>query len=190
MHDIEPFYKWRYLYKSSEDEKNPFYNRIYDEFNFHHRIYNYYIHPQWDAFGSTTLYAKILFTDYSDGYCILELIGEWNDCLQNDIMHLKRNLIDILIKEGVTKFILICENVLNFHNSDDCYYEEWQDDISDQDGWICLINTLDHVETEMRTISLHYFMEFGSPFNDVNWRILSPEAFFILIESQILKKLV
>ena len=64
MHDIEPFYNWRHLYVSEEDERSPFYGRIYSEFEFTQTIYNYYIHPQWDEFGSRTLYMKVLLADY------------------------------------------------------------------------------------------------------------------------------
>ncbi len=60
---------------------------------------------------------------------MLEFIGEWNDCLFNDIMLLKREVIDPLTAAGVSKFVLIGENVLNFHHSDDAYYEEWFDEV-------------------------------------------------------------
>ena len=40
-------------------------------------------------------------------------------------MFLKRNIIDELVGEGIDKFIMIGENVLNYHASDDSYYEEW-----------------------------------------------------------------
>ena len=61
MHNIEPFFNWRHLYSAEEDPKSPFYGRTYSEFEFTQVIYNYYIHPQWDDFGSRTLYLKILF---------------------------------------------------------------------------------------------------------------------------------
>ena len=32
---------------------------------------------------------EITFVDYDDGYAIMEFIGEWNDCITNDIMFLK-----------------------------------------------------------------------------------------------------
>ena len=54
------------------------------------------------------------------------MFGEWNDTLHNDIMFFKRNVIDHLIGQGIRKFILLGENLLNFHGSrDDEYYEEW-----------------------------------------------------------------
>ncbi|MFM7709736.1 MAG: hypothetical protein ACKO5C_02360, partial [Ferruginibacter sp.] len=79
MHDIEPYYNWRHLYLSEEDPQSPFYQQEHSEFEFSQTIYNFYIHPQWDNFGSRTLFCKIIFVDYDDGYAIMELIGEWND---------------------------------------------------------------------------------------------------------------
>ena len=86
MQDIEPFFNWRELYIASEDERSPFYEREYSEFVYTNTIYNFYIHPQWDEFGSNTLYMKVLFADYEQHFAVIEFIGEWNDCLHNDIM--------------------------------------------------------------------------------------------------------
>jgi len=63
MHNIEPYENWDYLYSSERDEHSPFYGREYSEFEFVNTIYNYYIHPLWDDFGSRTLYLKILMAD-------------------------------------------------------------------------------------------------------------------------------
>jgi hypothetical protein len=119
VHNIEPYYNWRSLYIASEDERSPFYNREYSEFEYTNHIYDFVIHPQWDDIGSETLFIKILFADYEDGYAIIEVIGEWNDCIGNDIMFLKRDIIDILIQEGIQKYIIIGENILNFHADND-----------------------------------------------------------------------
>ena len=61
------------------------------------------IHPQWDNLGSTTLYMKVLFADYDEGYAIIELIGEWNDLLHNDVMLLKRNIVEHMMAQGITQ---------------------------------------------------------------------------------------
>ena len=185
MHDIEPWHGWRYEYTAENDSKSPFFRRTYDEFSFTNKIYNYYIHPQWDDFGSETLYIKILFVDYKRHYALLELIGEWNDAIENDIMFLKRDLVDTLINAGIQKFVLFCDNVLNYHGDDDCYYEEWYDDIKDDRGWICLVNTFDHVSIEMQKYRLHYYMNFGPQFNDMDWRTQKP-AFIIQKIEQIM----
>jgi len=184
MHDIEPHYKWRHHYISSEDRLSPFYGRTYNEFQFTKKIYNYFIHPQWDEFGSATLYSKIIFADYKEGYAIIELMGEWNDCIQNDIMFLKR-LADKLIHHKINKFILICENVLNFHGSDEDYYEEWYQDVREEDGWIAILNTLDHVRIEMEENNLHHYVNFGTEFNHINWRPQKPSVFFQAIDSMV-----
>lgn len=183
MHDIEPFYQWRDKYVASEDERSPFFGRVYDEFRFTKKVYNYFIHPQWDEFGSSTLYTKIIYADYEEGYAILEMIGEWNDCLSNDVMFLKREVADPLMEYGIHKFILICENVLNFHGSDDCYYEEWYEDVREEEGWICMINTLDHVSEEMKNTQLQYQVNFGEEFNDINWRPVKPKIFVKAIDA-------
>jgi hypothetical protein len=188
MHDIEPYYNWQHLYKAEDDTQSPFFNREYSELFFSHAVYNYLIHPQWDSFGSTTLYLKILYVDYSESYAVIELIGEWNDCLHNDIMLLKRDLIDLLIEEGISKFILIGENVLNFHASDDSYYEEWFDDI--EDGWIVFLNFRDHVLHEIKSARIDYYVIFGGELDEFEWRKYSPIKLFSQIENIIGHRLV
>ncbi|MDK2978365.1 MAG: hypothetical protein PWP52_1079 [Bacteroidales bacterium] len=187
MHLLEPFYSWRKYYIASEDERSPFYGRVYSEFEFTHAIYNYLIHPQWDDFGSETLYLKILFTDYTKGFSIIEFIGEWNDTLYNDVMFLKREVIDPLTNQQVNKFILIGENILNFHASDDSYYEEWFDDI--EDGWIVGINFQPHVKNEFINNNMDYYIAFSNEFDHLNWRSLSPQFLFNQINVKMGKRL-
>jgi len=176
MHDIEPYYHWRDRYVASEDDQSPFYGREYDEFAYSNKIYNYFIHPQWDAFGSPTLYAKVIYVDYDERFAIIEFIGEWNDCLTNDVMHLKRNVIDRMLEQDINKYCLIFENVLNFHGSDDCYYEEWREDVVDSQGWIAVVNPLDHVEEEMRVTMIDHFIQIGGAFTGIDWRVLKPQT--------------
>jgi hypothetical protein len=183
MHDIEPWWGWRDEYAAENDRKSPFYGRTYDEFKFTNQIYNYYIHPQWDDFGSETLYIKILYVDYKRHFALLELVGEWNDALYNDIMFLKRDLLDVLLKNDINKFAIFCDNVLNYHGDDDSYYEEWYDDIKDDRGWICLINTFDQVASEMQRYRLQYYMNFGPQYNDMNWRTQKPAFIIDAIEN-------
>ena len=138
-------------------------------------------------FGSETLFIKILFVDYDEGYCIIEMIGEWNDALTNDIMLLKRDIAEDLMYYGVNKFILIGENVLNFHGSDDCYYEEWFQDV--EDGWIAGINFREHVIDEFKRNNIDYYINFGGELDDMVWRTLKPLQFFKKVEEQITKRL-
>lgn len=185
MHNIEPWWGWRDEYTAENDHKSPFYKREYNEFLFTNRIYNFYIHPQWDYFGSETLYGKLIYADYSNHFAVIELIGEWNDCIGNDIMFLKREFINRLIEKGITRFVILCDNVLNFHGDDDSYYEEWYDDIKDNGGWICVVNTYQHVLNEMVKYRLYYYLNLGENFNEINWRALKPIVLVQTIESQL-----
>lgn len=187
MHEIEPYFRWRDDYIASEDAHSPFFGTEYNEFEFDKKIYNFLLHPQWDSFGSNTLYLKILYADYNRGYTIIELIGEWNDAIYNDIMLLKREVIDILVNAGITKFIIIGENILNFHASDDCYYEEWFQDI--EDGWIAGINFRQHVIDEFKQNNIDYYINFDGILNDLNWRNHKPQYVFKVVESQLSRRL-
>ena len=88
----------------------------------------------------------------------IEFIGEWNDCITNDIMYLKRDVIDVLMENGINKFVLIGENVLNFHASDNCYYEEWGNEVTENGGWVMAINFRGHVTEEMQNAEIQYFV--------------------------------
>ena len=187
MHLIEPFYLWRTDYIASEDPLSPFYEREYSEFEFQNSVYDFYIHPQWDTMGSPTLFIKILYVDYDEQFAIIELIGEWNDAIENDIMTFKRDIIDPLIDEGITKFILIGENVLNFHYSDDCYYEEWFDDV--EDGWIALINFHDHVAKEFEKVNIDHYFAMGGELDDIEWRTYQPYQFYKKVNDLLTKRL-
>lgn len=189
MHDIEPFYNWRDNYAAEDDELSPFYGRTYSEFEFTTCIYNYYIHPQWDDFGSSTLFTKLLYTDYEEEFAILEFIGEWNDSIQNDIMFLKRDVIDKLIRNGITKFVLIGENVLNLHATDDDYYQEWYDDIIENGGWVMGINLREHVIEEWDTANINRYIHYGHHYNDIPWRTLKPRQLVNILEAQLMKVL-
>lgn len=175
MHTIEPYYAWRNHYVASEDPRSPFFERIYNEMSYHMKIYDHYIHPQWDNIGSSTLFIKILWVDYEEESAIIELLGEWNDCLHNDIMRLKRDIVDCLQNEGICKFILIGENVLNFHYSDDSYYEEWFEEVTDRDGWIALLNFNQHVIDDMSTIDLDSYFVMGGELSEFGWRTYAPD---------------
>ncbi len=186
MHNIEPYYHWRHQYVAAEDDQSPFFGRTYSEFEYSNKIYNYLIHPQWDEFGSPTLFAKLLFADYDQRYAIIELIGEWNDCIQNDIMFLKNNIIDKLQFSGISKFMVVCENVLNFHAGDEDYYVELQEEIAEAHGWFVLVNMLDHVFREFQEQGLGQFVSLGVPFQNFNWRKYKPEQLALLIDRHLL----
>ena len=186
MQDIEPFYNWRHLYTSEDDYRSPFYGRESSEFEISQTVYNFYIHPQWDEFGSRTLYMKVLFADYEIGYVIIELIGEWNDAIENDIMTIRRDVTDQMYANGIRKFILIAENVLNFHSSDDSYYEEWREQVMDDGGWMTVVNMPTQSQYEYMKARLTNYM----PLIDFpQWRTMKPDFVFQYIDNWMIKYL-
>lgn len=187
MHTLEPYYNWRHLYIASADERSPFYGYQNSEVYFTDSIYNHIIHPQWDNMGSETLFLKVLFADYDRGFAIIEFLGEWNDVLHNDIMTLKREVIDEMIAAGISKFILILENVLNFHADQTDYYEEWVDDLDE--GWIAALNMRHHVLQEMSAYGVDQFFVLGGALNDAGWRGKLPKQVFAQIEKVVAHRL-
>ncbi len=187
MHQIEPYYNWRGTYVGANDPDSPFYNREYSEFTFSNSVYDYLIHPQWDEFGSQTLFIKILMVNYEKQYCIIEMLGEWNDLLYNDIMFLYRDVIETLLDHEIKHFILIGENVLNFHADTNDYYEEWFSNVDD--GWIVGINFRDFVVKEFEDANIDYFIAFSGEFDEFAWRKLLPDQVFEKINSIITKRL-
>lgn len=171
---------------SEEDERSPFYGRVYSEFEFSQTIYNYYIHPQWDEFDSRTLYMKVLIADYDEHYVIIELIGEWNDAIENDIMNLKREVADKFMEGGIFKFILIGENVLNFHSADKDYYVEWFEEVTDEYGWIVCLNMPSQTQHDFVRARLNRYIEL---MQIDNWRIYKPFHLFKKIDDEISRRL-
>ena len=186
MQNIEPYYNWRHLYTAEDDVLSPFYGREYSEFEYSQTLYNYYIHPQWDDFGSRTLFMKILFVDYEQHYAIIELMGEWNDAIENDIMIIRRNITDELAFKNILKFIFIAENVLNFHSSDDSYYEDWKDRLQDDNGWVVILNMPEQSAYEFKRARLTNYVEL---LELPQWRTLKPDLIFSIIDGEQQKRL-
>jgi hypothetical protein len=187
MHLIEPYAGWLKYYDSSEDSQSPFYGKEYNFDLYSEAIYGYYIDPAWDSFGSETLYLKTLYADYDIGFVVIEFIGEWNDTLYNDIMTLKRDFLELLMHEGINKFILIGENVFNFHGSDDLYYEEWFEEV--EEGWIAAVNFPDFIQQEFRKYRIDSYINMGGTLQIDQWRTLHPLRFFELVDKLIQRRL-
>jgi hypothetical protein len=186
MQDIEPFYNWRHIYVSEEDTRSPFYGRTYSEFEFSLTVYNYYIHPQWDDFGSKTLYLKVLLADYEEKYAVIEMIGEWNDAIENDIMELKREVLEKFMDEGIFKFILIGENVLNYHSDGKEYYEELYEEVTDKNGWVVCLNMPEQTQYDFKHAHLNRYVEFMEL---DNWRVYKPFHLFKKIDGELMARL-
>lgn len=196
MHDIEPYSNWIKYYNSSEDNRSPFFGKKYNFERYSDTIYGYYIDPAWDFMGSETLYIKILYTNYASGFTVIELFGEWNDAIYNDIMYLKRNILDELRAAGINKFILLGENVLNFHGSDDSYYEEWFDEVEDTEGmvevgpgWIAAVSFPDFIQDELKKYHIDQYVNMGGTLQVSNWRTLHPLVFFDMIDGLIQRRI-
>lgn len=174
------------MYTAEEDEQSPFFGQEYSEFEFSNTVYNFYIHPQWDEIGSRTLYIKIIFVDYDLHFAIIEMMGEWNDAIENDIQTFKRNIIDLLIAKQIYKFILIGENILNFHSDGDEYYEEWYEDIREEGGWIAAINVPDQTQYDFRKARITHYISF---LEEEKWRTFNPMHFFETVDNMMLKLL-
>jgi hypothetical protein len=124
--------------------------------------------------------------DYEERYVIIEMIGEWNDAIENDVMRLKREVVDPFISNGINKFILITENVLNFHSSDDCYYEEWYEDINEENGWIISLNMPEATQHDFIKTRLNNYVHL---MNYDQWRTMKPEVLFNKLDNMMLRRL-
>ena len=175
MHELIPHSGWRTHYIADTDVNSPFYdNQGAPDNGNYHRMYDFIIHPEWDHVGCETLFVKLIFVDYQQGFGVIELLGEWNDTIHNDIMEFKRRLVDSLIEQGIDKFLLICDNLLNFHGAEDYYYEEWFQEISN--GWIVFLNVREQIEQELINTRLSNYLWFGKRFILSSWRAQDPLA--------------
>jgi MFS superfamily sulfate permease-like transporter len=129
---------------------------------------------------------KLLFVDYEQNYAIIELIGEWNDAIENDIMTLRRDVTDDMYAAGINKFILIAENVLNFHSSDADYYEEWREQVVDDGGWIVILNMPEQSQYDFKKARLTNYIEL---MDFPQWRTLRPEVVFQQVDNLMLRRL-
>mgnify|MGYP001806909881 FL=1 len=66
--------------------------------------------------------------------------------------------------------------MLNFHYSDDCYYEEWFDDV--EEGWIAMVNFHDHVITEFSKARIDHYFVMGGELEEIDWRTYQPRDFY------------
>lgn len=194
MHKIMPYERWNQYYNSSHDERSPFAGKEYNYELYSENIYGYYIDPAWDYIGSETLYIKIIYADYEKGFVVIEMLGEWNDALNNDIMQFKRNILEHLLYNGISKFVLIGESVMNFHGSDDCYYEEWFEEVEDvrantDSGWIAAINFHQHVEEEMKRFNIDNYLNMSGSLQLDKWRTITPMNFCELLDGLIMRRL-
>jgi hypothetical protein len=96
-------------------------------------------------------------------------------------------VLEPLLQEGIKKFILIGENIMNFHGSDDSYYEEWFDEI--EDGWIAAVSFPEFVMEEMKKYRIDQYINMGGTLQLDNWRTLPPHNFFERVDGLIQRRL-
>jgi hypothetical protein len=82
----------------------------------------------------------------------------------------------------IYKFILIGENVFNFHNGDRDYYEELYEELSDENGWAVMINLHQASQHDFLLKKLNRYIEL---MEFEKWRTYKPEDFFLLIDKKL-----
>jgi len=91
-------------------------------------------------------------------------------------MELKREVLEKFMEEGIYKFVLITENVLNFHSDGKDYYEELHEDVTDENGWVVCLN-MPHLNQFVELMELD------------NWRIYRPFHLFKKIDAELMNRL-
>ena len=75
---------------------------------------------------------------------------------------------------------MIAENVLNFHSSDDSYYEEWKEQLRDDHGWVVLLNMPEQSKYDFKKARLTNYVEMMEL---PQWRTMKPEIIYQLIDN-------
>ena len=101
-------------------------------------------------------------------------------------MTLRRDVTDLLYKQGIIYYIIIAENVLNFHSSDDSYYEEWKEQLEDDYGWVAILNMPEQSKYDFKKARLTHYIEL---LELEQWRTLKPELIFQAIQSEMMRRL-
>jgi hypothetical protein len=90
------------------------------------------------------------------------------------------------MQQGIHKFIFVAENVLNFHSGDRDYYEEWYEELSDEEGWAILLNMPEQTQYDFRGAKLHRYLEL---MEIDNWRTYKPFHLFRKLDQQMMNRL-
>ena len=90
--------------------------------------------------------------------------------------------------EGIRKFILIGENVFNFHGADELYYEEWFEEVEEQ-GWIAAVCFPEFIQQEFRKYRIDQYVNMGGTLQLDQWRTVHPSKFCELVDQLIQRRL-
>ncbi len=93
---------------------------------------------------------------------------------------------DDLFANGIRKFILIVESVLNFHSSDDSYYEDWYEDVKDDGGWIAILNMPTQSEYDFKKARLQRYIYLTEM---LQWRTYLPEHLLSIVEDEMSRRI-
>ena len=72
-----------------------------------------------------------------------------------------------MVAAGIKKYVLIDKNAFNFHGSDDCYFEEWFEDLEERR--IAAFGFRDHVLGEWREYDADACLNFAGRPEVNNW---------------------
>ena len=101
-------------------------------------------------------------------------------------MTLRRDITDNLYALGINKYMLIAENVLNFHSSDADYYDEWKEQIEEDGGWIVILNMPEQSQYDFKKARLTNYVTL---MNFEGWRTLKPEVVFGQVDNEVIRRL-
>jgi hypothetical protein len=76
--------------------------------------------------------------------------------------------------------------VLNFHSSDDSYYEEWHEQLEDDYGWVVILNMPNATQHDFKKARITNYVQF---FELDQWRTLKPEIIFQTLDNELMKRL-
>ena len=86
------------------------------------------------------------------------------------------------MEQKIYKFILIGENVLNFHSDTRDYYEELHEELIDENGWIVCLNMPEQTQYDFRQAKLNRYLELMEL---ENWRTYKPFHLFKKINNEL-----
>jgi hypothetical protein len=76
--------------------------------------------------------------------------------------------------------------VLNFHSGDKDYYQEWHEDVTDENGWIVCLNMPEATQYDFKKAKINYYIELMAL---SNWRTYRPFHLFKKIDDEMTRRL-
>jgi len=76
--------------------------------------------------------------------------------------------------------------VLNFHSGDKDYYQEWYEEVSEENGWIVALNMSEATQYDFKRRKLNYYIEL---MEIIEWRTYRPYHLFKKIDDELMKRL-